>query len=104
MAKDLKMNWDRRQKKTELQDATITTFSQIHENANSAEFEFRVERLKVIISSLPPDQSELFEIQKCYPGIMDWNKYSLINIHSNKPKLEIGLFVDFCAFTSFCMM
>jgi hypothetical protein len=33
-----------------------------------------IELLKAVISSLPPDQSEFFEIQKCYPRFMDWNK------------------------------
>ena len=36
-----------------------------------------IDLLKKVISAsaLPSSQSELFEIQECYPGFMEWNKF-----------------------------
>ena len=34
-----------------------------------------IEHLEDIISSLPFQQSELFEAQSCYPGFLSWNNF-----------------------------
>ena len=72
IAQELKNRWNIRITKTRLQEATIRAFGKIHpENS----LESMIEHLEDIISSLPFQQSELFEAQSCYPGFLSWNNF-----------------------------
>ena len=51
-------NWNLRQTKSRLQEATQKVFGQIHD-----------------IELLPQKQSESVVVQECYPGFLEWNKY-----------------------------
>ena len=58
VAKSLIDNWNLRQTKSRLQEATQKVFGQIHD-----------------IELLPQKQSESVVVQECYPGFLEWNKY-----------------------------
>ena len=64
-----------RQNKTKLQKSTQETFAIIHDSYVEETLTSMIGHLKKVISSLPPGQSELFEVQECYPGFMEWNKF-----------------------------
>ena len=74
VARELVYNWDRRQGKTELQEATVCAFGTIHD-IGAENVEEIVNLLKKVILCLPPRQSELFEAELCYPGFLDWNDF-----------------------------
>ena len=75
LAKELKKNWDLRQNKTKLQKSTQEAFAIIHDSSLEENLTSMIELLKKVISALPPSQSELFDVQDCYPGFMEWNKF-----------------------------
>ena len=74
LAKELKKNWDLRQNKTKLQKSTQEAFAIIHNSSLEETLASMIELLKKVISALPPSQSELFDVQDCYPGFMEWNE------------------------------
>ena len=69
---ELLTRWDLRQPKTKLQESMMLAFGKIHNSDNVA---MMVQLLQEVIKSLPPNQSELFEAQSCYPGFLSWNNY-----------------------------
>ena len=69
--KELLKIWDLRQYKTSLQKATMEAFGKIHDsNINEM-----IELLQSVISNLPTNQSDSFDIQSCYPGFLAWNEF-----------------------------
>ena len=69
--KELLKIWDLRQYKTSLQKATMEAFGKIHDlNINEM-----IEFLQSVISNLPTNQSDTFDIQSCYPGFLAWNEF-----------------------------
>ena len=71
--KELLEIWDLCQYKTSLQKATMEAFGKIHDlNINEM-----IELLQSVISNLPTNQSDSFDIQSCYPGF--WHGMSFGN-------------------------
>ena len=75
LAKEFKRNWDLRQNKTKLQKSTQDAFAILHNSSLEETLTSMIELLKRVISALPPSQSELFDVQDCYPGFMEWNEF-----------------------------
>ena len=75
VAKGLVDNWDKRQNKTKLQEATINAFGEIHE-LGAENIVSMVSLIKGVLKCLPPRQAELFDPALCYPGFLDWNHFS----------------------------
>ena len=52
-----------------------------------------IDLLKKVISAsaLPPSQSELFEIQECYPGFMEWNEFRKKSYSEEKKADQLSL-------------
>ena len=70
VVKELLKNWKLRQSKTKLQQSTQDAFGVVH-----LDITVLVPLLKNVISALPTNQSELFDVQECYPGFVAWNDF-----------------------------
>ena len=70
VVKELLKNWKLRQSKTKLQQSTQDAFGVVHQDIT-----LLVALLKNVISALPTNQSELFDVQECYPGFVAWNDF-----------------------------
>ena len=75
VAKSLIENWNLRQNKSKLQEATQKAFGQIHDIESADSIEQMVALLQNVVSSLPKNQSESVVVQECYPGFLEWNKH-----------------------------
>ena len=70
--KELLVRWDLRQPRTVLQEATMKAFGKIHD---SDDISYMMELLQDVISKLPSNQSDLFDVQLSIIGFLSWNNF-----------------------------